>query len=89
MLSLTDCLDFIDLDSDTVEVVARHERLPAMLAAELGRQLLTDAEGIWRLHQMHRGLIETAAQRGLLEQEKALRRIYAAFTRKYPVPRQK
>lgn len=88
MLSLTDCLDFIDLDGDTVEVVARHERLPPILAAERGRQLLADAEGIWQLHQMHRGLIEAAAQRGLLAQEKALRRIYTAFTRKYPMPRQ-
>jgi len=88
MLSLTDCMDFIDLDGDTIEIIARHEHLPAMLAAELGNQLLADQRGIWRLHQMHRELIETAAQRGLLTQEKNLRRTYAAFTRKYPMPRQ-
>lgn len=88
MLSLTDCMDFIDLDGDTIEVIARHEHLPAMLAAELGNQLLADTRGIYRLHQMHRELIELAANRGLLAQEKTLRRSYEAFTRKYPMPRQ-
>jgi len=88
MLSLTDCLDFIDLDGDTVDVIARHEHLPAMLAAELGSQLLADTRGIWRLHLMHRELIEETARRGLLGDEKSLRRDYAAFSRKYPVPRQ-
>ena len=88
MLSLTDCLDFIDLDRDTIDVIAQHEHLPAMLAAELGNQLIADVRGIWRLHQMHRELIEQAAQRGLLDPEKTLRRTYAAFSRKYPMPRQ-
>jgi hypothetical protein len=88
MLSLTDCIDFIDLDGATIDVIAEHEHLPAMLAAELGNQLLADARGIWRLHQMHRELIESAAQRGQLGREKAMRRIYTAFNRKYPMPRQ-
>ncbi|MCK0510095.1 MULTISPECIES: hypothetical protein [Aromatoleum] len=88
MLSLFDCMDFIDLDSDTIDVIARHDRLPAMLAAQRGSQLLADPNGIWQLHQMHRELIEQAARRGLLGQEKTLRRIYAAFSRKYPMPRQ-
>lgn len=87
MLSLTDCLDFIDLDGDTIDVIARHERLPAMLAAQLGNQLLADMRGIWQLHLMHRALIEEAARREQLGHEKDLRRIYAAFSRKYPVPR--
>ena len=88
MLSLTDCLDFIDLDGDTIDVIARHERLPAMLAAQLGNQLLADLRGIWQLHLMHRALIEEAARREQLGHEKDLRRIYAAFSRKYPAPRQ-
>lgn len=87
MLSLTDCLDFIDLDGDTIDVIAQHERLPAMLAAQLGNQLLADMRGIWQLHLMHRALIEEAAKRNQLGHERDLRRIYAAFSRKYPVPR--
>lgn len=88
MLSLIDCIDFIDLDGDTIEVIAAHEGVPAVIAAELGSELLADARGIHRLHQMHRELIAHAAERGRLHEEKRLRRVYAAFTRKYPMPRQ-
>jgi hypothetical protein len=88
MLTLTDCLDFIDLDGDTIDVIAEHEQLTAMVAAELGSQLLTDVRGIHRLHQMHRELIAQAAQRHHLEHERQLRRVYTAFNRKYPMPRQ-
>ena len=88
MLSLTDCIDFIDLDGDTIDVIAEHEHIPAMVAAELGNQLLADLRGIHCLHQMHRKLIEQAANTGHLAHEKALRRVYTAFSRKYPAPRQ-
>lgn len=88
MLSLTDCLDFVDLDAATIEVIAVHEDLPLIVAAELGHQLLGDLRGIYRLHQMHRELIERAAERGTLEEERELRKTYNSFNRKYPVPRQ-
>ncbi|MCB1908434.1 MAG: hypothetical protein KDH15_13785 [Rhodocyclaceae bacterium] len=88
MLSLTDCLDFVDLDAATIEVIALHEDLPMIVAAELGQQLLGDLRGIYRLHLMHRHLIEAAAEHGRLDDEKRLRKTYDAFNRKYPVPRQ-
>lgn len=88
MLSLTDCLDFVDLDAATIEVIASHEDLPMIVAAELGHQLLGDMRGIYVLHQMHRTLIERAAEKGSLDEEKRLRAIYTSFNRKYPVPRQ-
>ncbi|MCB1914498.1 MAG: hypothetical protein KDG52_02075 [Rhodocyclaceae bacterium] len=88
MLSLTDCLDFVDLDEATIEVIARHEELPIIVAAELGHQLLGDLRGIYRIHLMHRDLIEAAAESGHLDDEKRLRKSYQAFNRKYPVPRQ-
>ncbi len=88
MLSLTDCLDFVDLDSTTIEVISIHEDLPMIVAAELGHQLLADLRGIYRLHQMHRELMRRCAERGQLAEEKKLRQTYAAFKRKYPIPRQ-
>ena len=88
MLSLTDCLDFIDLDGSTIEVIAIHEEVPMIVAAELGNQLIADLRGIYRLHLMHRELIRRAAERGRLDEEQQLRKVYAAFNRKYPVPRQ-
>ena len=88
MLSLTDCLDFIDLDRDTIEIIARHERIPTIVATELGNQLIADLRGIHALHQMHRDLLAQAAERQDLEDEKRLRQAYAAFSRKYPMPTQ-
>lgn len=88
MLSLTDCLDFIDLDSATIEVIAEHQSLPTVVAAELGNQLIADLRGIYALHLMYRDLMAAAAEAGRLEREKELRALYAAFNRKYPVPRQ-
>lgn len=88
MLSLNDCLDFIDLDSNTIEVISTHENVPLIIAAELGNQLIADLRGIHRLHLMHRELIRQAAEKGRLDEEKRLRKIYVAFSRKYPMPRQ-
>lgn len=87
MLSLTDCLDFIDLDRATIEVIAEHQHIPPVVAAELGDKLLASAKGIYRIHEMHRDLIAKAAQTNHLAREKALRQIYAVFTRKYPMPK--
>lgn len=86
MLSLIDCLDFIDLDHTTVEVIAEHENIPMVLAVELGNQLLADLRGIWVIHDMHRDLIARAAEAHDLEREQRLRLIYTAFSRKYPMP---
>lgn len=87
MLSLTDCLDFIDLDRATIEVIAEHQHIPPVVAAELGDKLLASAKGIYRIHEMHRDLIAKAAQTNHLAREKELRKIYAGFTRKYPMPK--
>jgi hypothetical protein len=88
MLSLTDCLDFIDLDRDTIDVIAQHQGLPSIVAAELGNQLIADMRGIFAIHQMHRDLLARAAEAEHLEEEKRLRKAYAAFSRKYPMPNQ-
>lgn len=87
MLSLIDCLDFIDLDRNTIEVIAEHEHLPLVLATELGNELLKTQKGIYRLHQMYRTLMADAAERSLLNREKTLRQAYTQFSRKYPMPR--
>ncbi|MCB1900038.1 hypothetical protein [Cognatazoarcus halotolerans] len=88
MLSLIDCLDFIDLDSATIEIIAEHEKLAPIVAAELGNQLIADLRGIHALHLMHQDLMARAAERRDLAREKELRKIYDAFKRKYPMPRQ-
>ncbi|MBX3685738.1 MAG: hypothetical protein KF909_06365 [Rhodocyclaceae bacterium] len=88
MLSLIDCLDFIDLDSATIEIIAEHQNMATIVAAELGNQLIADLRGIHVLHEMHQDLIARAAERQDLAREKELRKVYDAFKRKYPMPRQ-
>ncbi len=87
MLSLTDCLDFIDLDRATIDIIAEHQSLSEVVATELGNHLVADRRGILVIHDMHRDLIEKAARNGRLDRERELRKIYTAFSRKYPMPR--
>ena len=75
MLSLIDCLDFIDLDSATIEIIAEHQNMATIVAAELGNQLIADLRGIHVLHEMHQDLIARAAERQDLAREKELRKV--------------
>ena len=87
MLSLTDCLDFIDLDRATIDIIAEHQGLSEVVATELGNHLVADRRGILVIHDMHRDLIEKAASKGRIDRERELRSIYTRFARKYPMPR--
>ncbi|MCB1960494.1 MAG: hypothetical protein KDE68_08225 [Rhodocyclaceae bacterium] len=86
MLSLVDCLDFIDLDRDTVDIIAEHQRLSITMATQLGNILISDRHGLLALHEMHRDLIAACAENGNLTREQELRRLYTRFSRKYPMP---
>lgn len=86
MLSITDLLDFIDLDMETVQVVIEATRLPVEEAKQIARQLLATEEGITMLHHMFRDQIADASAKGQPSREKTLHRAYAYFARKYPIP---
>ncbi len=51
MLTLQDCLDMCDLTPEIVDAIAEHERLPAILAAELGNCLACSNGGLAVIHQ--------------------------------------
>lgn len=87
MLSITDLLDFIDLDRETVNVVKDAAQLPDDQAVMLAEELLKSQRGIFTLHQMFRDEIAAAASRFQLGRERNLRKAYAYFSRKYPMPR--
>ncbi len=86
MLSLADCLDFIDVDPETVDVIAEHQRMCASIAAGLADNLIADRKGIKTLHRMHRELIARARKRDDLARERGLMHVYGKFSRKYPMP---
>ena len=87
MLSITDLMDFIDLDRETVQVVRDAHGLPDIEATELARELLKTKNGLYLLHSMFRDQIAAAAEHNQLSREQELRKAYAYFSRKYPMPR--
>ena len=86
MLSITDLRDFIDLDSETVNVVVSATRQAPEEATVFARQLLASRNGVTTLHHMFRDQIAEAARRRQYAREEELRRAYAYFARKYPIP---
>ena len=86
MLSITDLLDFIDLDRDTVLIVAAATGLPAEPAIALARELLASRRGILTLHHMFRDERTRADELGHMLRVRELDRAYRHFARKYPQP---
>ncbi len=86
MLSLADCLDFIDVDPETVDVIAEHQSMCASIAAGLADRLVADRDGIKTLHCMHQELIARARKTDDVARELGLTHAYSKFSRKYPMP---
>jgi hypothetical protein len=87
MLSIIDLRDFIDLDNETVRIVNESTQLSDAQATTLARELLSTERGIHALHEMFREQIAEAASSHELFRERELRKAYAYFARKYPMPR--
>lgn len=54
MLSLEDCLALCELSEDDVLAIAHHERIPEIVAAELGHHLARTPQGELALQRMLR-----------------------------------
>lgn len=80
MLSITDLLDFIDLDKETVQVVDRATRLPDEEAAAMAAELLRTHRGIYLLHEMFKDQIAEAAAACEIVQERSLRNLRLLLT---------
>ncbi len=86
MLSITDIKDFIDLDQETVAIVAGATGLDADEAVHFARQLLASEQGLTILHHMFRDQIAEVAEDFQPARVEHLRAAYAYFSRKYPLP---
>lgn len=51
MLTLQDCLDMCDLTPEIVDAIAEHEKVPQIVAAELGNCLTCSNGGLAVIHQ--------------------------------------
>lgn len=86
MISIIDVKDFIDLDEETVCAVHQSLGLPAGEAITLAHQLLASEIGLTILHHMFRDRIAEAEANFQSSREHEIRRAYAYFSRKYPLP---
>lgn len=60
MLTLRDCIGLRDVTEDEIAVVAEHERIPMICAAELANYLVHSPDGVPMLKRMILDDIEAA-----------------------------
>lgn len=87
MLTLQECIDFCDLDTDEVQAIAEHEHVPDIVAAEMAATLSQTPKGMHTLRRFIQENLERAAASGNLQRERYLRRVLDEFNRKHPAQR--
>jgi hypothetical protein len=85
MLSIRDCLDYCDLTDDEIELIAEHEDIPDVAAAQLVCGLVQTPEGVLMLTLYMQELIERANRRGDTEKAQRASRICARFMNDHPL----
>lgn len=85
MLSITDLLDFIEVDWETIQVVGVATGLPDDQAHGLARELLKTQQGLYLVHQMFKDQLSAAEQQFDFLRRRQLQRAYSYFSRKYPL----
>lgn len=86
MLSITDLLDFIDVDWETVQIVHDATGLTDNEAHGMAKELLKTQRGLYLLHQMFKDQLLAAKKHANVSRERSLQRAYTYFSRKYPLP---
>lgn len=85
MLSITDLLDFIEVDWDTVQIVGVSTGLHDDQAHGLAKELLKTQQGLYLVHQMFKDQLAAAEQQFNFLRRRELLRAYGYFSRKYPL----
>ncbi|WP_139379485.1 hypothetical protein [Zoogloea sp. LCSB751] len=85
MLSITDLLDFIDVDWETVQIIGEATGLPDDQAHGLAKELLKTQQGLYLIHQMFKDQLSAADARLDFLRRRHLHRAYLYFSRKYPL----
>jgi len=87
MLTLKDCVALSELSEDEVNLIAEHEHIPEIVAAELGNNLLHSAEGITTLKAYLLDCVEHARRAGDPARAETLHAIYCRFEATHPTPK--
>jgi hypothetical protein len=87
MLSLHDCIGMSGLTEEEIAIIAEHEHLSLIVAAELGSTLLDSPKGVFTLRGY---IVDVLAQAKLAGQREKAKRVDVVLTRfiaNHPVPR--
>ncbi len=84
MLSIRDCLDYCDLTEEEIELIAEHEDIPDVAAAQLACGLVQTPEGVLILTHYMQELVERAARRGDIDKAERARGLCARFMADHP-----
>lgn len=86
MLSMRDCLDYCDLTDDEVALIAEHEDIPEVVAAQMACGLVQTPEGTLLLTRCMESLLERAEAAGQIDRLKRAQAAYAQFVADHPAP---
>lgn len=84
MLTLQDCLDMCDLTPEIIDAIAEHERLPCILAAELGDCLCCSVGGRAVIHRFILDCLADATKRGDSARLQRMKTALEDFHRRHP-----
>ena len=79
MLTLQECLDFSGLDNEEIAAIAEHERIPDIVAAELGSCLLATSRGRKQIRGMIVDDLLCARRAGDDRRASALERVLSRY----------
>ena len=79
MLTIEDCIALSDLTEEEIEAIAEHERIPEMLAVELGSYLVHGPKGEARVKRIIVDDIQAARRRGDLVHAARLKLVLRHF----------
>ena len=79
MLSYEDCRALSELTEAEIAAIARHEHIPAIVAAELGRYLVETPDGCKRIAAFLRDEMDAAAVRADLQRVLELKMVLRHF----------
>ena len=84
MLTIDECIGMSGLTEEEVAIVAEHEHLSMMVAAELGHTLLKTPKGIFTLRCYIAEVLERAKLAGNRDKAKHVDRVLTCFNEMYP-----
>lgn len=85
MLTFEDCVGYSDLDAETIDAIAEHERLPAMVACELAQSLMGSESGVTAIRQLMERDLLNARRHCKRDRAEQIATALAHFNRDHPM----